>query len=609
MKLRQKWHHSIANLRSNSESGMNSITGSTRKRREMIKRYIITAIIPAIFIGPVSGQAKTQSGTLDREVTLYNPYKPTLNSAKKRSFLPDMNDTVKVRPQFTYEVTGEPFLPSYTVSPIKAASLLPDPLPRLYKSFVNLGFGNYVTPLAEISVTNERSKKGSIGFYGRHFSSSSDMILANSNKIYSGLMDNEASLFGRKFFRKSLFESSVDFNQMVRHAYGYNPAIMNYDPEKSDIRMRYNNIGAKASVKSTATDSLNFAYDFGIYYNYFYYITNMAQHNYGLDGMMAKPFKGFYVGSGMDLEMYKNSDSLSTSTDFIFSLSPFIKKSSSLWSFKLGLQAILDKASVFRIYPDITFSFGIVPSYVSFFAGMNGKLERNEPLKIIRENPYLASSQYPGFLPNGLLFNLPDTDHELILSAGLKGNTGLEGKYVVSASYSMINQMLFYTNLFNTEPVNPAMGNYFSVVTGDVELLNLHGEMSGRFSEKLTYSWMANYYNYSGIDYAWYKPEWDGMFGLKYNLRDKILAGMEFSAQGKRTGGVNADLVSIQAGYPRQVYELPSYFNLNVNAEYRYSKILSFWTRLNNIALKGYEEWVFYPVHKFHFMVGFTYSL
>ncbi len=81
-----------------------------------------------------------------------------------------MNDTSKVRPDFHYDVKTTPFLPEYTISPIKAAALLPDPLPKLYKSYVNIGIGNYLTPLAEISITNERSKKGSIGFYARHFS-------------------------------------------------------------------------------------------------------------------------------------------------------------------------------------------------------------------------------------------------------------------------------------------------------------------------------------------------------------------------------------------------------------------------------------------------------
>ncbi len=576
----------------------------------MIKRYLTIAATMMMFLVTAVAQENNQTAAPKREVTLYNPYKPSLHIVKKRSYLPDMKDTVSVRPKFSYEVSSEPFLPAFAISPIKSASLLSDPLTKLYKSFVNIGLGNYLSPLAEISVTNERSKKGAVGFYGRHFSSNAGVKLANDLESYAGYMDNDASLFGRKFFRKSVFESSVDFTQRVRHAYGYNPAIAGYDPEKDDIRMRYNNIGAKASLQSTRLDSVSFVYDFEVFYNYFYYITDMAQNNFGMEGTMAKSFKGWYVGSGIDFEYYKNSDSLSTSGDAIYSLSPFMKKSTRLWNLKLGFQALMDRSNTPHLYPDINFGFNIVPSYVSFYAALNGRLERNEPLKLIAENPYMAINQYPDFVPDGILFRLPDTNHEIIVSGGLKGNTGLEGKYLVSASYSIISNMLFYTNLYNFEPVKPAMGNYFMPLTDNVELLNIHAEMSGRFSEKLTYEWMANYNDYStGFTSAWNKPAWDGRFGLRYNLRDKIIAGIDLTALGARKNIVNGDYASAQAGYLPAEFDMPAHFNMNLSAEYRYSKILSFWTRLNNISLKGYEEWAFYPTQRFQFMVGFTYSL
>jgi len=581
-----------------------------RNRFEMTKRYFTIAATMMFLLVPAAAQENNQTAGPKREVTLFNPYKPSLHVVKKRSYLPDMKDTLSVRPVFRYVVSSEAFLPAYTVSPIKPASLLSDPLPKLYKSFVNIGMGNYLSPLAEISVTNDRSKKGTIGFYGRHFSSNADLKLANDLDSYAGYMDNDASVFGRKFFRKSVFESSVDFTQRIRHAYGYNPAIVAYDPDKDDIRMRYNNIGAKASLQSVRLDSVSFVYDFDVFYNYFYYITDMAQNNFGMEGTMAKAFKGWYVGSGIDFEYYRNSDSLSTSGDAVYSLSPFMKKSTRLWNLKLGFQALMDRTNTPHIYPDINFGFSIVPSYVSLFAALNGRLERNEPLKLIAENPYLASSHYPDFMESGILFRLPDTNHEIIASGGLKGNTGLEGKYLVSASYSIISDMLFYTNLYNFEPVQPAMGNYFTAISDNVELFNIHAEMSGRFSEKLTYEWMANYNDYStGQEYAWNKAAWDGKIGLRYNLREKIIAGMELSALGKRKNVVNGDNNSFQAGYLPSIFEMPSHFNMNLNAEYRYSKMLSFWTRFNNISLKGYEEWAFYPTYRFQFMLGFTYSL
>ncbi len=131
------------------------------------------------------------------------------------------------------------------------------------------------------------------------------------------------------------------------------------------------------------------------------------------------------------------------------------------------------------------------------------------------------------------------------------------------------------------------MGNYFLPISEAVTLLNLHAEMNGPVNDKLSFKWIANYYSYdSDLEYAWNKPSWDGQFGLKYNLRDKIIAGMELTAIGKRWQIVNGDDLSFDAGYVPVKIDMPAHVNLNLTAEYRYSKILSFWTRLNNISIR-----------------------
>jgi hypothetical protein len=582
-----------------------------RNKSYMIKINLAIAVIMLLSVIQASAQGNKQEPGLKREVTLYNPYKPSLMVVKKMSFLPDMNDTAKVNPEFHYSVSSKPFQPEYAISPIKAAALLPDPLPKLYKSYVNLGFGNHVTPLAEISITNERSKKGAFGIYGRHFSTNDDISLQNFKEVYGGYMDNDASLFGRKFFQKSSLEGSVDFTQKTRHAYGYDPQILDYNPKKNDIEMNYYNIGAKASYSSTNMDSTDFYYDFDAYYNYFHHNDYLFQHNGGLDGIMAKSYKGFYVGSGLSFVDYNNSDSIKTKSEYIASLSPFLKKKTDQWNFKLGFQALIDRESILHFYPDLELGFSIVPSYLGFFASLSGKMERNEPLKIISENPYLVSDQFPEFVSKGVLFRLPDTDHKFVVTTGIKGNTGVGGNYLVSATYSVIDQMLFYSNIVFPDTVTPrAMGNYFLPVSDEVNLLNLHAEMNGPLNEKISFKWIANYYSYSlSQAYAWNKPSWDGQFGLKYNLRDKIIAGMELTAIGKRRQIVNGDVLSFKAGYTPVTIEMPSHFNLNLTAEYRYSKILSFWTRINNISIDRYYEWAYYPSQKFIFMLGFTYSL
>ena len=90
----------------------------------MTKRNLIIPVLLIISLLPVNAQEKKKDAGLKREVTLYNPYKPSLPEFKKRSFLPDMKDTSKVKPSFSYDVKATPFLPEYTISPIKAAAFI-----------------------------------------------------------------------------------------------------------------------------------------------------------------------------------------------------------------------------------------------------------------------------------------------------------------------------------------------------------------------------------------------------------------------------------------------------------------------------------------------------
>ena len=567
-----------------------------------MKRFLIN--ISLIIMFAVSGLAQEQN--LKREVTLYNPYIPSLSDFRKKSFLPAITDTVNVKPEFTYTVTTNPYSPEYSIIPIKAASLVPDPLEKLYKSYVNLGLGNYLAPFAELSVTNERSKSGAYGLYVKHFSTNGKVKLQNDKRVFAGYMDNDVSLFGKKFFTDNYLEGSIDYANKTRYAYGYDTSIVGYDPEKKDIRIGYNNIGAALSFTSLTLDSSDFSYDFDVDYNMFFNNKSLSQNSFGLAGKMAKTYRDFYAGSGLEMDFYRPSREITERLKYVVALSPFISKSTTQWNFRLGVQLLMDKDTSstvkFHFYPDARFEFNIVPEYIRFFAGLNGKLEKNTPEKVIEENPFL--------LRDGTLYTLPNTSHSLILSGGIKGNTGLGGNYLISASYSMIKNMLFYSNLVFSDPLSESqVGNLFFPVKDDAELFNLHGEITGIIGDKISYRGKANYYNYnlSRNEYPWSKQPWDGQFGVKYNLRNKIIAGIEITALGKRRFiSTRNDLYLPSTSY---VFISPVHVNANLSAEYRYTKILSFWLNVNNIAVNRNYDWAFYPTQRFMCMLGLTYSL
>lgn len=576
------------------------------KMKDLVQKLIFTLMMMC-FLLPAKAQTGKQETELKREITLYNPYKPSLPDVRKRIFLPDINDTSKIDISVEYDVTPNKFSPDYTINPIRPAALLPDPLPKLYKGYVNAGFGTYTTPLLEISITNERSRKGTAGFYGRHYSSLGKLLLQNNELVFAGLMDNEASLFGKRFFSGSFIEGSASFNQYTRYAYGYKPEIIGYEPSKKDIKLPYNNIGAKFSFASLNLDSTDFSYDFDLAWDYFTNKKYFTQHHGTFSGMMSKLFRGFYAGAELRYDHFRLSDTIMLRPKYIFSASPFISRNTTQYNFKLGARIMMERnitiSSKLHIYPDIGFGFSIVPDYIRFYANLGGKLEMNDPLNAIQENPYIV--------PDGSLFLLPNTDHALIISAGLKGNNGIGGKYNLSVSYSLINDILFFSNIVYPDTASVVQrGNYFITLPDEAEVLNFHGEMNGNITGRISYFAAANYnkYTLSANSHPWNKPPWDGKLGINYNMRNKIIAGAELTLLGKRRQMVSESPTGWMTLEP-VISERPVHVNLNLSAEYRYTKILSFWAKINNISYNRYLEWAYYPTQRFLIIAGFTYSL
>ncbi|MFN8239926.1 MAG: hypothetical protein U0X39_04145 [Bacteroidales bacterium] len=572
----------------------------------MKKIIIILAIIASAY--SLKGQTG-QQGQIKREVTLYNPYKPTVPEAVKKSFQPDMTDTVKIKPEFRYEVSTYPFMPEYVISPLKPAALMPEALPKLYRNYINAGLGNYFTPLAELSLASERSKKGAIGVYASHFSTNSKIQLQDLRKVYAGYMDNDVLLYGKKFFRKSLLDGSIDFSQRTRYAYGYDTAYTGYDPAKKEIKANYYNIGANIGLRSTDLDSSSLSYNG----NFKYYLFTSSNHYYqqtvSLTAELEKMIKEFYAGLALEASFFIPSDSIAPSSRYLVSLNPFVKKSRQEWNVKLGFKAVMDKGpdmeAKAHLYPDLKFGFNIIPDYLGFFASLTGDMQKNEPYTIVNINPYL--------LPGATLYNIPNTNYSLVVKAGLKGESGLDRPYEISASYSLVDNFLLFSNY---AVVDGALaiehGNHFIPLTDQAEILNVHGETGGRINDKFTFEGRANYWKYTLTDNtsAWNMPDWDGSLRIKYNLRDKIIAVAGIGLTGPRDALVttinNSTLPATSTG---SVVQIPAETKFNLMAEYRYTKILSFWARMENIGFSRQFEWAYYPSQKFLFLVGFSYSL
>ncbi len=531
-----------------------------------------------------------QEETIKKEVRVVKPYEPRLSDAYKINMLPVMDDTLKLTTETTYTIYPKNFQPEYEFTPLKPARMESEYISKLYHSYLKLGFGSNLTPYGELSISNLRSKTLSIGAWIRHISSYGNVKLQNGQKVFSGYGDTDFLLHGKKVLKKSLLSAEAGVNQDWVHDYGYNPEI-DTNLLRDDIRRDYLDIFGGLKLESTHMDSNHLNYKFQANYHYFKDRFKNTQNEFYFNGRLNKiffenkmfglDFGGLYLGSNMD--------SLPEPVTYI-NIKPWYSQVSELWRLDLALNVNLENESgkmMLHIYPNARFNFNIVPQYLTAFVGVEGEFQSHTYRQMISENPY----QIPGL-------NAKGTDSKMNFSGGFNGSFSRKSAYHVRVSYSLVDQMYFYVN-----DTISGIGNQFYFEYDDVEITRVFGEVSTKIGSSAEIFLKANYYHYglSTQARAWNKPDFDATATLRYNMQKKIMFELDAYYIGKR--------YAKSYEFARPEIALDGFVDLNFKAEYQFTKLLSFYARLNNILGQGYEIWNQYPVQRFSVFVGFTYSL
>jgi hypothetical protein len=556
---------------------------------------------------PVTVNAQGGEEEIKREVTLYNPFKPSLNKANKLNFSPVISDTSVTMPEFRYMINAKPFMPEYEIVTISAARLQPDPLPKLYRSFVNIGLGNYFSPLAELSITSDRSRKSRSGLYFGHESSFAKLNLDDDLRVYGGYMDNMLKLYTGRMFRRSGLDANIDFNHIRRYAYGGVPdSLALVEVEKENLLIEYLNPSARVNLYSTRLDSSKMYFDIGLNYELLFQTRKYYQHMAGLTADLGYDLRMFYANLDLGYEMI-TIPNIEDKVRHQVRLLPSISKKSNNFEFKLGVKLfadaryydteLIDYSTKLFFYPDINLKISVIPGILNMNVGLDGDYKNNNASEIIYTNPFVVQQAPAGGIePSVNLYSILPTSTKLRVKGGISGYASQYSSYSLGVSYSMFDNMVFYKN-------DTILGRGFVPVYDTGEELEINAGFKARISSELSLSARGGYYNYTleYLDRPWHKPSWDGSMAIHYNLRDKIIAQADIHAISKRFAGMGAD--------PYSLAEIPMNVSFSLGLEYRYTKILSFWTRLNNIALNRYYEWNYYPSQRFLFMAGFTYNL
>ncbi len=160
--------------------------------------------------------------------------------------------------------------------------------------------------------------------------------------------------------------------------------------------------------------------------------------------------------------------------------------------------------------------------------------------------------------------------------------------------------------------VNDTLGykNKFNIIYDDAKLVTIHGEAAYQLREKIRFNLAGDYYSYKmeTEQKAWYKPQLKVTLSGNYSLKNKIVAKVDVFYIGNQYAKTFENSSASATGILVVPKELKGLLDVNLGAEYRYTKNLGFFLSFNNIANFRYYRWSNYPTQRFSLMGGLSYS-
>lgn len=518
-------------------------------------------------------------------------FEPSIKDAIKFKDLPEIRDTVKRIKDIKYSIRSFPMFPKYEVAPIEAAKLQNEPLNKLYHALLKVGYGfPYNMPLAELSISNERSRNQSLGARITHLSSGSHL----RDGGYSGFSDNSALLFGKRFYRKHTLSGDLGFSQNALHYYGFDTSAVTPD-DRSLTSQRYRLIEPRLRLLSHYTDSSHINHDVNLG---FYHLQNMDREME--NNIRARALGTMFVNKeklNIDFlaDFYNHKQAHDTLNNLIVTVNPSFEAQGKKWHANIGVAGTIDhfrEKTRFYFYPMASFNYDVYESLIIPYAGVSGGLIKNSMRSLTTENPFVDTTmQYV------------NTNNRYRVFAGLRGNISSHMSYDAQVKYSQLDSLHYF--VINYSDANPR-DNRFSVIYDNTRLVNVSGELTYHAGERLNLIGKGNYYLYkpASLQRPYHRPDFDMTLSGIYNLRSKIIVRADLFIFGKQFARRPVMQDTVITFQPQLI---SGWFDANLEAEYRYSKMMSFFVRFNNIANQRYYRWDRYASQRLNVMIGLTF--
>lgn len=524
------------------------------------------------------------------EVDIVKPYEPVLADAVKLEFSPDLPsqedlDKKKFRIGLSdYDVPNRFLTIAYSAPQLKPLAYKgkekgkkgSDEDEDDYHFWLRGGYGNFNTPLLEVSATTGKSDRFLLGGHGSYISSNGPLAFQNYSQA-------KANVFGKFFLPKDYVQLGLTYRRNNYFYYGFNQEDTLFTPIEDSLKIVYNDIAFSAEFGNTTENERTLDYQALLKYHYYFNAFGLTpkENNILLDGKVNKRMGDHWELGGfsqLHFSNYKNEID-STDTDVLFNVTPFATYRAFFGALSGGVSLLLNHDK-FLAYPYINVDFFIIPETFTLYGGLNKKLIKNNYFTLSEENPYIAD-----YIP----FQNTQQENRFV---GAKGSIGKRVTYNVQG-FQRINkhQALFINIPTDTMRFTAAYDSSMTAIGGMAEI---GFEVSKKVTTRLGFTFQG--YDTQNEAEAWHLPT------VQVNLRADVFPIEKLQITG--------DIFVLQGAKGRlpdgTSTNLKGAVDINLAAHYQLMKHVSLFAHLNNIASIKSDRFLYYPTYGFNALGGAT---
>lgn len=554
--------------------------------------------------------------TVNKNVIVVREYNPTIADAYKINSNPSIEEAETYSEKFNYNVFATPMQTEFILNPLDTPPLRKERTNQTKQSYVRAGLGNYTSFLTDVYYDAFNTQEHNLDFYFLQHSSFGKIKLEDGEKVKAPIHKTQFQTNYYKSYKRSQINTSINYERVGYRNYGFQSIndstnyTRTFSPDTANILsgtgekfgkkrdLSYSDFNFKLVYQSIPEKKLHTDYSVGIDFSNFSTKEKTSENSLKVGGHFITPADDVFFGATGELAYYfpKTNNTDTIANDYLFTnqllaqFGPFVRIEGKTWNLNLGFKAFSlfekNKDTEFAISPNIMFEFDLIPQVFKAYIKADGDYQPNSIKAITKENPYVSND----------LFVIP-TIKPLIISGGLDGYFTPTLVFNAEAKFSIIKDQYFFINeSYISSTSGFDFSNRFNVLYSDGNILKISGGLNYTGNKTYSAAIQGCYYNYNfdNLSKAWYMPEYTIALSGKYNLTDEIHLSGEATYQGKRYAPIPNASVELLDGM----------LDLNIMGEYDYTKNISFFGRLHNIAAQNYQRWYGYPSQGFNVLFG-----